>query len=59
MPTEPDDEELIYLPLPIDRAMLTWLNQISGGCDRAAGRALVDIVRDVMLDDERAHATLH
>lgn len=49
----------LTLTLPLDGDTLAWLCFLAGGCDREAGRIVASMLREIRVDDERAHATLH
>jgi hypothetical protein len=52
-----DDGEVEHVPLmlPLDRATLRWLCEISGGSDIIAAAKIAGMIRDIRRDDEAAH----
>lgn len=61
---QPKDDDLrdggaITLTLPLDGETLAWLCGMAGGCDREAGRLIASMLKEIRVDDELAHATLH
>lgn len=55
---EPDDIEFVPLALPLDRATVAWLAQVSCGSDCKAAEFIAFIVRKVRENDEWERATL-
>lgn len=49
----------LTLTLPLDGETLAWLCLLAGGCDRQAARIVASMLKDIRIDDEIAHATLH
>lgn len=54
-----DDIEFIPLQLPLDNDTREWLTALARGSDAEAARIIASMLRDIRLDDERAHATTH
>lgn len=62
MSTPDEDEEIEHVPLPplpMDPGTVEWLRMISGGSDAEAARIIASMLRDIRVDDEKAHATIH
>jgi hypothetical protein len=53
-----DDVEIVPLALPLDRATISWLSRMSRN-DIEAAELIASILREVVIDDERAHSTMH
>ena len=56
-----DDErrEPIPLVLPLDRNTVAWLAALAHGDDANAAEIVASMLRDIRIDDEKAHIQLH
>lgn len=53
----PDDDEVEYVPIPMNRAMRAWLVEVANACHQCHPADIASaILRDVMVDDMSEHA---
>jgi hypothetical protein len=53
------DIEAVPLVLPLDKATVAWLIQLSGGSDSTAAELIASMIRSIREDDEWSHRIIN